>query len=153
MQDDIVPFAVLGQKLPAIMAAHLVFPAVDEKPVGFSAIWLQQILRKELGFKGTILSDDLNMEGANISADYADRVIAAREAGCDFALLCNNRAGVIQALDKVESRHHQVSAEKWRDLCGKGTKLQVSLEEDIRWQTASRLLASINAKQSIGLSS
>ena len=53
------------------------------------------------------------MEGANISKTYSDRVLAAREAGCDFALLCNNRRGVTQVLDQVSAATHRVSIEKW----------------------------------------
>lgn len=117
MQDDLLPFIhLIKQGLPAVMAAHIVFPEVDPNPVGFSAVWLQDILRKRLGFTGTILSDDLNMQGANISTNYADRVVAARSAGCDFALLCNNRAGVLQVLNNLPHQAHQVSPEKWRNL-------------------------------------
>ena len=56
------------------------------------------------------------MRGASIATDYADRVAATREAGCDFALLCNNRDGVIQTIDRLPHAQHQVSAEKWRAL-------------------------------------
>ncbi|TAK71599.1 MAG: beta-N-acetylhexosaminidase, partial [Gammaproteobacteria bacterium] len=72
--DDLMPFAHLIQAgIPALMAAHIVFPEVDELPVGFSSRWLKDVLRTQLKFTGTILSDDLNMEGANISSHYADR--------------------------------------------------------------------------------
>src|SRR3990167_10749909 len=78
--DDLVPFVhQIKQQVPAVMAAHVIFPAVDPARVGFSPVWLKTILRKQLGFKGVILSDDLNMEGANISSHYVDRVVAARE--------------------------------------------------------------------------
>lgn len=115
--DDLQSFSALIKKgIPAIMAAHIVFPKIDAQPVSYSSIWLQEILRKHLQFNGTILSDDLNMEGANISANYADRVIAAREAGCDFTLLCNNRSGVVQALDSLNHALHQVSEPRWSAL-------------------------------------
>lgn len=121
LQEDMQTFiALIQQGIPAMMAAHIVFPQVDKYPVGYSAIWLQDILRKKLGFTGVIFSDDLNMEGANISADCADRVMAARTAGCDFALLCNNRKGVISALDHVALA--TVPPEKWQPLVGKANK-------------------------------
>lgn len=119
-RDDLIPFiAFIKAGLPAMMAAHIVFPKVDALPVGYSRIWLNGILRTRFGFTGTILSDDLNMEGANISANYADRVLAAREAGCDFALLCNNRKGVIETLDYLPLQKHKVAENKWRVLHGK----------------------------------
>jgi beta-N-acetylhexosaminidase len=58
------------------------------------------------------------MQGANISANYADRASAAREAGCDFALICNNRAGVIQAIDQLPHAQHQIPQEKWGRMAG-----------------------------------
>lgn len=118
-KDDLIPFAnLIQQGIPALMAAHITFPRVDKYPVGYSAVWLKNILRKKLNFSGVIFSDDLSMEGANISADYADRVKAANEAGCDFTLICNHRAGVIQALDLLP-HSLQVSGEKWLPLKGR----------------------------------
>lgn len=115
--DDLRSFlALIQQDIPAIMAAHITFPQIDHLPVSYSAIWLRDVLRKRLKFNGTLFSDDLNMEGANISSNYADRVTAAREAGCDFALLCNNRSGVIQALDNVNQALHQVEEPRWGRL-------------------------------------
>lgn len=117
LEVDAEPFRQLIQNgIHAVMAAHIIFPQIDKHQVGFSRIWLQDILRGQLGFKGTIMSDCLSMQGANISANYADRFIAAREAGCDIALLCNQRDGVIQVLDEVQHEQHQLSADKWQPL-------------------------------------
>ncbi len=116
-QDDLKPFATLiARGLPAVMAAHIVFSVVDERPVGFSREWLYTILRSRMGFKGLVLSDDLSMEGANISAHYEDRVKAAHEAGCDIKLLCNHRAGVVQVLDKLPHAAYQLEESQWRIL-------------------------------------
>lgn len=141
-EDDLKPFqAMINTHIPAIMAAHIVFPQVDSLPVGYSRIWLQDILRERLQFTGTIISDDLNMEGANISANYTDRVIAAREAGCDFVMLCNNRQGVIEVLDHLPYATHQISKEKWRLLQGNFSKQPY--QENKRWQTTKESLLRI----------
>jgi beta-N-acetylhexosaminidase len=119
-QKDLVPFmALMKAPLSALMVAHIIFPRIDQLPVSFSSIWIKQILRQQLQFNGVIFTDDLNMAGANISSYYPDRVQAAREAGCDFLLLCNNRDAVIQVLDHVPADKHQVSAEKWMTLQAK----------------------------------
>lgn len=103
-QHDIKPFATLMAKgLAAVMPAHVVYSACDSQPAGFSAFWLQQVLRNQLGFKGIIYSDDLSMAGAEIAGSFLDRAKAALTAGCDRLLICNHRAGVIEVLDQS---HH-----------------------------------------------
>ncbi len=115
------------------MAAHIEFPNIDNKPVGFSSVWLNDILRQQLGFKGMVLSDDLNMEGANITSSYADRVALAKDAGCDLALLCNNRQGVIEVLDHLAPTSYLIDESKWTTLQGRFSNNPHSFEQSPRW--------------------
>ncbi len=141
--DDLIPFTALMKRgLTAVMAAHIIFPNVDKVAVGFSRTWLKTILRERLKFNGVVLSDDLNMEGANISGHFADRMQAAREAGCDFTLICNNRLGVTQALDGVAITSNQVSYEKWSTLQADFSRVSTSYPMSQRWQQTQELLRS-----------
>ena len=91
--DDAQPYGWLSSTLSSVMPAHVVYPKVDSRPAGFSSVWLQQILREQLGFHGAIFSDDLSMEGARFidgrAVSPTEAALAALSAGCDLVLLCN----------------------------------------------------------------
>lgn len=101
--DDLIPFMRLIQEdaLDAIMPAHIVFPQVDDKPAGFSAIWMQDILRQQCQFKGVIISDDLGMGGAVGMGTYSQRLHSALNAGCDLVLLCNDHPGIQECVETI----------------------------------------------------
>ena len=103
LQDDAAPYGWLGSTLTAVMPAHVIYPKVDSRPAGFSARWLQAILRGRLGFSGAIVSDDLSMEGARRidgrTLTPTEAVLAALDAGCDLALLCNQSLGNGSVID------------------------------------------------------
>ena len=102
---DLVPFAALCKnQLQGVMPAHIVFEAVDANPVGFSSVWLNKILRGQLGYEGLIFSDDLNMAAASAGGSYAARAQTALAAGCDLLLICNNRPAAKEVLAAVGNK-------------------------------------------------
>jgi beta-N-acetylhexosaminidase len=103
LRDDAAPYRWLSGSLASVMPAHVVYPKVDCKPAGFSARWLQDVLRGQLGFTGAVFSDDLSMAGARLidgqSVSITEAAVAALTAGCDLVLLCNQSVGLGAELD------------------------------------------------------
>ncbi|MBL0945392.1 MAG: beta-N-acetylhexosaminidase [Hydrogenophaga sp.] len=93
LADDAQPYAWLSASLSAVMPAHVIYPKVDRRPAGFSARWLQDVLRERLGFTGAVFSDDLGMAAAREiegrPVGFGEAALAALSAGCDMVLLCN----------------------------------------------------------------
>ena len=88
-KSDLMPFAELMPSLDSLMIAHVVYPEVDKLPAGYSKIWLQNILRNELDYRGIIFSDDLGMHAAKAAGGVLERARSCLGAGCDLVLVCH----------------------------------------------------------------
>lgn len=142
---DIVPFARLVGKLAGIMPSHVRYPAVDQNPTGFSAVWLDY-LRNELNFRQAIVSDDMNMQGAHFAGGPVERARLALAAGCDSVLMCNDRSAALAALDAVEIDPD--GSQRLEGLRFKGARPDLAtLQTDSRWQHAHEQLTTLAAER------
>ncbi len=136
--SDLQPFRRLIENgLGGIMPAHVVYPDVDSKTAGFSAIWLKQILRQKLAFNGMIFSDDLSMAGASSAGGVVARARAAFDAGCDMALVCNDPPSADQLLAELEYQMPATALARLARIHGRGgPESPEQLQRDKSYQNA-----------------
>lgn len=129
LADDARPFEWLADALGAVMPAHVIYAKVDSRPAGFSARWLQDILRGRLGFQGAIFSDDLSMEaGRYIDGhllSFTDAALAALAAGCDLAMVCNQSIGAGNPLEMLLDRFEVAARNgRWQPVAASEARRQ-----------------------------
>jgi len=84
---DFVPFRALADA-PFAMTAHIVYTSLDaDRPATTSKAVIEGVIRRDLGFDGLLMTDDLSMKA--LSGRFEDRAIASLDAGCDLVLHCN----------------------------------------------------------------
>jgi len=91
-ENELIPYKHLQEKglLDAVMTAHIINRRIDRNyPATLSAIFLQDALRKQIGFKGVIISDDMEMGAISKYYGLEEAVVKAINAGCDIVLFSN----------------------------------------------------------------
>ena len=137
LRTDAAPYASLGIGLDAVMPAHVVYPAVDAQPAGFSARWLQEVLRERLGFTGAIFSDDLCMAGARVAGNVVASAHAALAAGCDFVLVCNDSSAADDVLAHLQWRRTPAFDERLARLVPRtGAEAPAAVLQTARYRAA-----------------
>lgn len=101
---DLVPFVRwIRAGFPALMTSHVVYPAYDSRrPATLSPRISRELLRGELGYRGVLFSDDLEMQAAAGRHPPGRLAVRALEAGCDVLLVCQSIATARAAMRGVE---------------------------------------------------
>lgn len=141
---DLQPFKqLISEGLEAIMPAHVVYPQIDSLPAGFSKKWIQNILRKELGFNGVVFSDDLSMEGAASIGGFSQRAMLALEAGCDMVLVCNNPDAAEKVLASIPVTQNNIREQRLNAMRGKFQHSKSQLKQSDKWLQVSTQINSL----------
>jgi len=101
--EDLLPYRELRRELPFVMVAHATYPEVtgDRTPASLSKKWMSDILRKKIGYRGLIITDDLDMGGVLAAASIEDAAVQTLRAGADMFLVCQKEESVWRAFEAV----------------------------------------------------
>ena len=101
--EDLLSYRTLRRQLPFVMVAHAAYPAVtgDRAPASLSKIWITDVLRKRIGFRNLIVSDDLEMGGVLSAAPVGEAAVEFVRAGGDVCLVCHREDYVTQAYEAL----------------------------------------------------
>ncbi len=111
---ELVPFkAAIAAGVPAIMTAHILFPALDDQPATLSKRILTGLLREELGFDGLIVTDSMSMNAISEGWGIGEAAILAKAAGVDVLESSEAPAAMLERhralVEAVESGRLDVS--------------------------------------------
>jgi beta-N-acetylhexosaminidase len=85
------------------MVAHAAYPQVsgDHTPASLSKKWMSGILRKKIGYRGLIITDDLDMGGVLAATSIEDAAVETLRAGANMFLVCQKEESVRRAFEAV----------------------------------------------------
>ena len=102
-EEDLVPYRAMRRELPMVMVNHANYPAVtrDQLPASLSKKWIGEVLRRRIGYRGLVVSDDLEMGGVLKAAPIDQAAVEFIRAGGDLCLVCHQRELVEGAFDAL----------------------------------------------------
>lgn len=105
-KEDLRPYRELRRDVPFVMVAHAAYPQVtgDNTPASLSKKWMRGILRKKVGYRGLIITDDLDMGGVLASTQIEEAAVETLRAGADMFLVCQKEESVRRAFEAVLKR-------------------------------------------------
>jgi beta-N-acetylhexosaminidase len=101
--EDLVPYRMLRAEVPLVMISHAAYPLVtyDRTPASLSKLWIKDILRKRIGYRNLIVSDDLEMGGVLSAAPVGQAAVQFVRAGGDLCLICHRADYIAQAFEEL----------------------------------------------------
>jgi beta-N-acetylhexosaminidase len=106
-EEDLLPFRKLHRALPFIMVSHASYPEAYNKPdrqplpASISPFWIDRALKRKLGFRGLVISDDMEMGGILHHASMEEAAVAAIAAGAHLIEICKDPALILAAYEAL----------------------------------------------------
>ncbi len=100
--DDLLPYRELKSELPMVMVAHAAYSRIGGEigPASQSKFWIQNVLRRKIGYRGLVISDDLEMQ-AVLRLGIEAVAVGAIAAGSDIYMVCHDAGLITQAYEAV----------------------------------------------------
>jgi beta-N-acetylhexosaminidase len=101
--EDLVPYRTLRRELPMVLVGHANYPAVtqDALPASLSKKWITDILRRRIGYRGLIVSDDMEMGAVLKTAPIEQVAVEFIRAGGDLCLICRQEELVMRGYEAL----------------------------------------------------
>jgi beta-N-acetylhexosaminidase len=101
--EDLVPYRELHRLMPMIMMNHAAYPETPggERPASASQFWITKVLRERIGYRGIILSDDLEMGGILKFMPVEQAAIEAVCAGSDLLEICHSAELILRGYEAM----------------------------------------------------
>jgi beta-N-acetylhexosaminidase len=101
--EDMVPYRELHKQMPMIMTNHAAYPRTPGKnvPASASRFWIAETLRKKIGYKGIVLSDDLEMGGILKFLPVEEAAVEAIRAGSDLLEICHSAELILRTYEAL----------------------------------------------------
>src|SRR5215472_7393000 len=105
-EEDQVSYRELKRQFAFVMVAHVEYPKIVRGggPASLSKRWIGGVLREKIGYRGLVVSDDLDMGAVLNAASIEDAAVDTLEAGADMFLVCQKEEHVWKAWEAVVSR-------------------------------------------------
>jgi beta-N-acetylhexosaminidase len=102
-REDLAPYRALRDELPMVMVNHAAYPrtAAKERPASVSPYWITTVLRKRIGYRGLVFSDDLEMGGILKYMPIEEAVIADVRTGMDLMEICHSPELILRAYEAL----------------------------------------------------
>ena len=102
---ELIPFqAAVENGADVVMAAHILLPKIDpDYPSSMSKVVLTDMLRKQLGFNGVIITDDMTMGAIADNYSIAQAAVQSVKAGSDIILVAHGESNIAATIDALKA--------------------------------------------------
>ena len=101
---ELYPFEqAINNGLDAVLVSHLLYEKIDSENIAtLSKIFLYEILRKELGFRGIVITDDMIMKGLTDTESISEASLKALKAGVDILLIGSGYENISNSIQRIK---------------------------------------------------